>query len=325
MMRDLLRARDFKRLESLLAVYADSVRADVLKEPLLMNSFVAFAIPDPALRPHLDAWVAAQSSASAHTARAAHFVAMGWEARGTKYAIETRPSHFETMDEWFERGTVDIKAALKRDSTAIAAYWFLQSIAQTSALPSVQRRLLDRALRFAPGSLLLRTRYMHSLTPRWGGSHEEMRRFAEEAQQFVGVNPQLSILRGFVAWDEGYSLWLDKDSEGALGKFTEALSYGEYWGFRVDRARVLHDLDREGAALVDYNRALRQRPQLAEALAGRALAYWYLAKKVPAQREEFEHRARVDLERAAQIDPSDEYVRWVLRAYPGIQAGAAGQ
>jgi tetratricopeptide (TPR) repeat protein len=324
MLRELLRARSFGRLESLLASYADSMRADIAKEPLFLNSFTAFQIPDPALRAQLDAWVAATGSAYAYTARAAYFVGMGFESRGTNYARKTSRSQFDGMRRAFEQAVADITAALERDSTAVAAYWLLQSVAQTSGNQAMNRRIVDRALTFAPASLLLRARHMRTLTPRWGGSHEAMRQFAEESQRFVGANPQLVVLRGFVAADEGYSLAVAGDREGALRKFTEALSHGEYWDFRVERAHALYALDREEEALRDYNLVLRQRPQLAEALAGRALAYWYISDKVPAHLAgEYERRARADLERAIQIDPSDYYVRQAVRNHPELRARTA--
>lgn len=315
LLRELLRAHEFRRLDSLFATYRDSMRADIAYEPLLLNSFDAFGIPDPSLRPDLDAWVTADSSTVAHLARASHSLGMGWAARGTAWARDTPREQLREMGEWFESAIPDIQAARQRDSTFLPAYWMLQHVAMGLGLRGDKRRIVEEALRLEPRSLLVRTRYLHSVTPRWGGSHAEMRRFAEESQRYVDQNPELAALLGFVAWDEGRST---RDRQAKLRKYTEALRYGDYWMFYADRAHVLYLLDQEEEAIADYDLALAQRPNDVETLVGRALAYWYLARKTPAQRQEYRRRAMDDFERAVQINPFDQDVRDALERYPGL-------
>lgn len=318
LLRELLRAHEFRRLDSLFGAYRDSVRADVAYEPLLFHSFDAFGMPDPALRPHLDAWVAAEpSSVVPFVARASHSLGMGWAARGTAWTRDTPREQLELMAEWVERAGEDLRAARRRDSTFVPAYWLLLNAAMPYLPTDEKRRIAEEALRIDPRSLLVRERYLRSVTPRWGGSYREMRRFAEESQRFVDQNPDLVVLPGFVAWDQGRSA---RDHGAKLAKYREALRYGDYWLFFAARARAHYMLDDEELAIDNYNLALQYRPNDVELLVGRGLAYWYLAWKAstPEQRAEHRRLARADVARAAHINPLHEDVRDALKEHPRL-------
>ena len=323
--RGLLAAHQFAQLEALYASAAASMRANIANEDRLIEVVYGFDHPDPSLRQHLDAWVAQRPSVAAYIARAAHAAAMGWHARGEAYADSTREEQFKGMDTWFSRASDDVHEAVRRDSTAVAAYWVLQSIFITADDDEPNRRIAQRALQFAPASAETRVRYMHTLEPRWGGSLEQMREFAEESQRYADANPNLRALRGYAAWDEARTLSDSGDNAGAVKKLTEALSYGDYREFfRVKRGYVLINADREGEAIRDFTIALTRRPLYTEALAGRALAYVYAAAKVEGpQRDQFAARARADIQRALRIDRYDSDLLWTMRKLAELDVRSA--
>jgi hypothetical protein len=322
--RALLVAHQFPQLEALYTSAASSMRANIANEDRLIEVVYGFDIPDPSLRQHLDAWVTQRPSVAAYVARAAHADAMGWHARGDDWADSTKAEQFKGMDAWFSRASDDVHEAVRRDSTAVAAYWVLQSIFHAAGDDETNRRIVDRALQFAPASAETRVRYIHTLEPRWGGSLEQMRAFAEVSQRYADANPRLRALQGFAAWDEGRTLSDSNDDAGAVRKFTEALSYGDYREFfRVYRGFAVLSTNREGEAIRDFTAALTRRPLYVRALAGRALAYGYAARRVTGtQREQFMARARADIQRAQRIDRYDSDVIWVLNKLSEIDGTA---
>src|SRR5690242_18198250 len=118
--RALLVTHEFPKLEAMYASYASSMRADITTEDNLVEMKRAFEFPDPALGPHLDAWVTTRHSVPAYFARAAHSAAMGAHARGEKEADHTKDTQFDAMATWYERATEDIASALRIDSSAVA-------------------------------------------------------------------------------------------------------------------------------------------------------------------------------------------------------------
>ena len=132
----------------------------------------AFNVAVASLEPRLTEWVRQRpTSAAAHLARATFFQALGWKARGSKETDETSREQFKRMEDSFRRATFDLSAAQRLEPNSIVAYRELMGIAMTEVDKVGCRRLLDRALKIQPYSFLLRATYMHSLLPRWGGSH----------------------------------------------------------------------------------------------------------------------------------------------------------
>jgi tetratricopeptide (TPR) repeat protein len=100
--------------------------------------------------------------------------------------------------------------------------------------------------------------YMSALTPRWGGSYEEMMEFARERND--PSNPRLRLLPGYIALDKADLLLIDKEPRQALTTIQLAFAFGEHWEFLYERAAVKDHLDDLEEAMADLNRALALRP-----------------------------------------------------------------
>jgi len=137
----------------------------------------------------------------------------------------------------------------------------LISIEMVAPTSGSDRPLVERALANWPNSFLIRKAYMHRLKPRWGGSYEEMQAFADAAQPYAQANPRLKFLHGFIYVDRGQMLSHDKRFEEAVQAHTQALSHGDYWQFRHERADTYFRMKKYPEALEDVNRAIALYPQ----------------------------------------------------------------
>ena len=85
--------------------------------------------------------------------------------------------------------------------------------------------------------------------------------FAAAAQAYAEANPRLKFLHGFIFMDRGQLLSHDKRFEEAVQAHTQALSYGDYWRFRYERADTYWRMNRYPEALEDVTRAIALYPQ----------------------------------------------------------------
>jgi tetratricopeptide (TPR) repeat protein len=126
-------------------------------------------------------------------------------------------------------------------------------------------------LRINPLSYTVRRAYLVSLEPQWGGSAEQMARFAQEAQAHAARNPRLALLKGFVAAHvDAPEAVREKDQPRALRHYDEALAYGEDAGFLKGRAQTLAALGRHREAIDHCTRVLEIWPHNLMALRLRA-------------------------------------------------------
>ncbi|HEY5022909.1 MAG TPA: TPM domain-containing protein [Gemmatimonadaceae bacterium] len=309
--RRLLLARSFDALDTLLGAYADSVRRDYRLEYRLFDAYAAFDVAVPSLEPLLTEWVEQRpTSAAAHLARATFFRASGWKVRGGKETGETSRQQFRGMEDFFRRASADLAAAVRLEPNSLVAYRQLMDIATTQVEREACRQLLDRALKIQPYSFLLRATYMHSLLPRWGGSHDAMAKFAQESAPYADRNPRIRALRGFVDWDLGDKLEDAGHKAQAAVAFKRALGFGDFWQFRFQRGALYARSDQNKEALADLNRVLAQYPQHSDALYWRSLVEYDLGRESSDEASgAYYSHAYTDIQLAVALDPTDEYYR----------------
>jgi tetratricopeptide (TPR) repeat protein len=290
----LLRARQFDTLETWLSDLQSQFESDWRKEYWPMDALDAFGNPDPTLKPLMDEWVEAKpDSYMALAARGIHHEAIGWHRRGGNWASETPPENFRGMEEAHRASFPDLDLALMRRPSLVAVHRTLIRIAKANSAPSrVKRGVLDQALAVCPECFQVRVSFILGLLPRWGGSYERMRAFAEESAR-ASSNPRMRLLAGYADADQCNRLDRDDREDEALMACNRALAVGESADFLEDRAQLLQVSD-PPAALADCNRALQLRPQRSDILALRA---WLLARK-----RDFVGHAR-DIAVLQEIDP----------------------
>ena len=294
----LLRAQDFERLDRAITSLQEAVERDIRQEGPLNRAMNAFSTPDPALTSLFETWVKTRpSSYPALLARAEHYRALAWAARGDDWADRTSAEQAQTFKLHLARSVLDAEAALRLRPGLTNAVAVLISAAM--GMQGVEECVLvfDRFYRQIDASLTVRSALSWCLLPRWGGSYEKLDTLAEEAAEHLDSNPALSVLAGMVAWDRGTTRAADDDGPGALRLYTDALRHGDHHLFLLARARIHLDRRRFGEALADIERALAGAPEDTEALMLRAWTMNGMGR--PGE-------AAADVRLVAELDPYDE-------------------
>ncbi len=263
--RGLFESRQFAKLTDLLDGYQASCDNDIRYEYAAHNGFAAFAARSPSDRALLDEWVRSVPGRWVPlTARAAWYESSGLKARGAKPAKDTTDDQFRRMVDDFLLAVRDLEASLRIRPRQLYARIILMEISQHLGSRERDARLAAKALELYPGSYLVRYRRMISLTPRWGGSYDEMERFARETAPYAAKNPHLRIFPGFIPWDQGREAARAGDYATAIALYEQALSYGESWNFLYDLADCYYRARLYGDALGALDRAMAINPDSAD-------------------------------------------------------------
>ena len=306
--RDRLMDGSYDSLDSLLTAYSDSARGDFRFEYRMMDAFGAFFTASSSLEPFLDDWVKARpSSGNALLARASYRAAAGWHVRGADLFRKTSFGRAIGAQSNFTNALSDLHAALRILPCSVIAYHTFMSIAPYDGDTAMSREAMDQALVIQPYSFLAREAHMLNLRPRWGGSYEAMEQLAREADSLSDRNPRLRALHGFAAWDAGDVAERKNDTAGALQLYDRALTFGDFWRFRLERGQLYYQLDRHADALVDLERALIQRPQSARLLDRLASTKYELGRAATGhERDRLFYETYGDESLATLLEPDEE-------------------
>lgn len=254
---------------------------------------------DPEIAQPLDAWIKQQpGDAFAYLARGVYRLKMGWLSRGGKFASQTSPGQFRDMAAWRALAVADLDQAIKRMPRLVEAYCYLIEADQTAGSQRA-RALFERAIKINPDSFIAREFYLHTLTPRWGGSYEAMAQFIQTFRDADSRTPELRALAGRIAADQADMLaYADRNTE-AKALFIEALSKGDFWYTNQSYGELLYQLGDHAGAREQFTKVIRHKP-------GFKRAWWFRALTYRATRSYAE--ALADIERALAIEPRDDAV-----------------
>jgi len=310
----MLRHRQFDRLTSEMETLDRAAAEDPKKEYWAVDAADAFAMADPALAPLLDAWVERQPPTfAAYLARGAYRSELAWFYRGTAASEKTTKARFEKQKATLELARADLERAIELNPRALAPHVLL--VRNAKADDSGEREF-ERGVAKFPLSFNLHHQRLVDLTPRWGGSLEQVAAFAALGATKSAENPRLRLLSGFVDWARALDLQSKGDHAGALADLARARGHGEHWVFYralADSKAALGDLN---GALADANAALALRPEFVEVLVTRA--------DVAAQLKLFDLAADSFLA-ALRLDPTSGQNHLPQYANMAAQAGLAHQ
>ncbi len=298
-LRSLLWHKRYADLTRYLEEFQAAFEADPRREYWPADAADAFESAEPDLLPALDAWVeATPGSFAPYLARGNHWVKVAYARRGTEWARDTAPEHLVAMEEAMERGMADFDRAIALRPRLVAArrgkIWALMS---RGAGPEMRQAVND-ALAACPTCFQVRATYVGSLIPRWGGSYEAMRSFAQEGD--ISLNRRLRVLPGYIDQDQAQLLVLDRKYEEALTAIDRACALGEYWEFLEQRAKIRSHLNDWTGALTDVKRAIEARPGHPRLVIQRAFLHHRFRQWDAAGR---------DLLAGLRMDPTEEAAR----------------
>jgi tetratricopeptide (TPR) repeat protein len=213
-----------------------------------------------------------------------------------------------------DRAMADLDRALALRSGLVAAMRLEMSAALPISDHARALRMRTRAFAACAGCLHVRTTYLNSLIPRWGGSYEAIKAYVGTLSPHD--NPRFRALGGYVDFDLADVALRGNDAkrfDTVLADVDRALLHGDYWQYLYLRARMLRGLARDDEAMVALNRADALRPMNPAVLSERAALH--------ANRDEWIAAGR-DLLTALRIDPTEpdgkRYATDVLNGLLGL-------
>jgi tetratricopeptide (TPR) repeat protein len=256
----LLEDQNFTALDKLYRENLKLYKNDVSYESLVQKSFDLLKSENGFFLQKLDAWVSQAGSALAYAARGIFKAQEGFRVRGTKFVNEIPSQDIEEMHRWHIEAASDLQQALHLDSSLMPAYGWLIQIAKASSMPFSADEVFSKALTKDDRTYYVRSQYMSSLTPRWGGSYSAMAALIEEAAPKSDVNPRLWTLAGEIAADQGDNYWFQKDYPSAAKKYSQALDYGDRIAWLRHRAGCYYNMGFFDRAIEDWSRVLTYSP-----------------------------------------------------------------
>jgi tetratricopeptide (TPR) repeat protein len=276
--RSMFESKEYKKLNALLENYQDMCEKDIRWEVALQNGFGFFFVANPAFISRLNMWVDnTPGSWVPFLARAAHYEKLAYNARGYGWAKDTSENQFNRMREYLALGVRDVDVALKKNPKRFYAHLMLLRFGKN--IGEFQGDMIaKKALDIYPSSFLLRGRYMEMLEPRWGGSYEEMNKFASESVPFAKMNPIIMTLKGSAYADMADLAFKEGNGQLAIDLYERALSYGDNFFNLFSATDVYLDLNKTDKALDAINRAIALRPMVATGHVKRAKVLSYLMR-----------------------------------------------
>jgi tetratricopeptide (TPR) repeat protein len=311
-LRSLLASERFTELTAYMEQFQRDFEADPAKELWPIRAAESFDSAEAALLPKLDAWVrASPASFAPYVARGAHWAAVAYARRGTKWARETPEASFKGMREAGIPARADLAHAFSLAPKSVATLRLSISL----AIPLGDRTMEDDALRAAervcPTCFSVRAAHMKGLEPRWGGSYRAMEDYAAHVP--IALNGRLKLLAGYADDDRSDAAFYEKKLDDALRLANAACSRGMHWDFLGTRATVLLARNDAEHALVDLDHALDHRPEL---------PWLHLLRARARERHREWEGAGRDLVESMRLDATDEWQRWLL---PRIVRGLADE
>lgn len=288
--REDLLAERFVQLEQLLRYHQNALELSIEQESRLMYAYQAFAVKGPQYEEALNRWVAQSAdNASAYLARARFYLEQGTPGQS-------------------RRALRDTQQAIQLNPRSWMAYWLQIRLGTELKDAQLSKSAQENAQGLYPLSLLLNVQYLRQLTPRQGGSFEQMQKFIQQIQLYSAQRSQLNTLQGWIAGEQGNLEAMVTRYNEAIQHYNEALQYGAEAEWLLQRAVMYYRLQQYDAALQDLNLLLSQDAFSSDGYFWRAKTY--LARDAFAD-------AVADMQRAYVLAPQqtkiEELYQW-LRA-----------
>ncbi|MGC4095731.1 MAG: DUF4034 domain-containing protein [Nitrospira sp.] len=172
---NLLRSAQFNRLNQLYEDLQKQYEDGVINDRDLTLQYQAFYDTAPENERFLNQWVEkSPKSYPARLARGIYYASIGEQRRGTDSIQNTPTGKILDLHRYLDFSNRDVSDSLPLTAKPIVS--ILQRFKSSKHRDGKQanRRLLDYANRIDPTNYGVRRQYMISLTPRWGGSYDEM-------------------------------------------------------------------------------------------------------------------------------------------------------
>jgi len=297
----LFRQEKFKALNQLLNQLQEKVETNITIEDDLSTAYLAFEIRDESFKPLFDKWVlSTPNQYQPYLARAHYLYRQGWKARGHDARKETSEAQIQGMKKYFNQAVNDLASALTINNQTVLPYAILIGISMNMGTHAKSKALANEALTISPASFTIRSAYLKSLQPRWGGSLKAMQSFAVNSQKYIGQNPKLKLLLANVFVEAASIERLNKNYSGAEKYYSKALSFGDFHSIFYEQSTNFFWQGKHVDALESINQAIRLRPE--------DDGYYYWRSKIFTLQKEYDKAAK-DILFAEQLNPYNTIVQ----------------
>jgi tetratricopeptide (TPR) repeat protein len=236
-LRKLLLEERFDELDAALAQYQEAFEKDPLDEYKVFSAYDTFYIKNPSYEKIFKKWLATKPDQyQPYLAIAEYYYALGWKSRGGAWAKDTSQEQFEKMHAFFGTAEQYAETALEKNERLAPAHELLICIAELNDNDEMKEERIKRSRVLFPYSFMLRSGYIWTEKPRWGGSYDAMAAIAAEAVQYAEKNPRLLALYGYIYRDQADVLERDDKYKAALKLLDQAIALGDVASFYRDRA-----------------------------------------------------------------------------------------
>lgn len=298
--RVLLDGKKFIELNEVLHAHQTAAEKNIYAEDALFTAYNAFEIKSRSYESIFNEWVnITPDNYQPYLARARFYYRLAWEARGGKWASETKKDKLEMMKTYFSKSAIDIVQALKLYEKSMIAYSLLIGIYNAVGKGNETELIVNKAIGFNSATFHVRRQYLRALTPRWGGSYEKMKLFVIDSMRYVNSNPKLKLLEGYIYLDLANLQQIIKKYSIAGEYYNKALEFGLNHKILKERGENSYRRENYKEALKDFSRAIKLYTEDAD--------YYYWRSKTYRKLKQYTN-ATTDIERAYELDPYDKYI-----------------
>lgn len=269
----LVRARDFRALESELRQRQANWLKGQYSEEALYYAYESFDVRDVSLEPLLVEWQqVVPDSAAAATARGIHAMELGRAARGIELRDKTSEAQIEVMRRWMALAQEQLQLARQLDRRLLPAYTRGLTVELFVGNRASAEALYREGLEVAPQSVYLRERYLLAIDARWFGSTGEVVKFLDGvlASDLPGGAKRHLLYSGYRQLAQTADTY-DRTTE-STHLYQEAAPMCEFSSTWQTLAYRYHDAGQWTQAIASLDQFLRLRPNNRWALRRKAVA-----------------------------------------------------
>lgn len=198
----ILKSGQYKELESLYQGIQRAYEAGMLPETKLVDDYDDLYSPFPESEKYFSQWVNSYpQSYAAHVARGAYYYNMAEASRGCDFIQETADRKIRQMNEYLSLSYNDIEYAMRLSKKPYVAALELMLIAALDGGSPQARQYFEMANHIDPDNWYAKKYFMRFLTPRWGGSREQMWEFLGQCRQWHVSPEHLRVLESLIYFD----------------------------------------------------------------------------------------------------------------------------
>lgn len=275
---ELLNNSKFKELNSYIDKLYKDYKADITKERTLLEALNTFDTSSDVAGEQIKKWLNSMpNSLYAHFAMAYYYTNLGWKARGSKLISSTTKEQILNMKEEFKKAKNELDYVVKKDPKFSIAY--ASKVIIDGMLDSnIKEQVFKEALKQNPLSSVIRTTYLYTLLPKWGGSYEAIEDILNSTRELYSKNPALKIQEGYLKFAKADTIIIQGQDElhykEALKYLNEAISKSKFKVYIKERAWLYNRLSMYDKAINDYSYLIKKFPGTIDFYLKRAKIYY---------------------------------------------------